>query len=626
MKGSQVGATEASLNWVGHNIHFGLGTMLIALPSQETAKEWSRQRLSQLIEGTSCLHGKIQDARRRDSGNTSFAKKFPGGFLKIAWTTSEKKLRSMPAALVLADEVDGMNGDVQGTGDPIAILKRRFTNSPMGKLYLASTPALSGDSRIEREFQAGDQRYYFVPCPFCGHFQRLVKAQLLWEKDNPGSIAYQCIGCKEMIAERYKEQMFPAGVWVATRDHDVLLSGGFPQSDKPILQPIFDAMEKEENPSFHLSAIYSPLGWYSWKKFAEEWDAAQKDQGLLKVFVNQVLGETWQEKGEAPDHEILWGRRESGYKQGMVPRGGLFLTAGVDVQGDRIEVCIIAWGRNKECWLVDYVVLSGRPSEQKVWQDLTALLNTTYRHESGVELSIVRMGVDSSFATQDVYAWTRSQGLGRVLALDPREHAAAAIGQPSAVDVTLWGKRIRRGAQVWPVATHMLKSELYGRLGVRKPEPPEPEWGWNEERTVFTPYPQGYYHFYEVDREFLLQLTAEQYVTKPVKGKGFFRRGGWVKTRDRNEALDTWVYARAAAAQFGVDRFSESRWAMLEKDLASPFLAPVQQQLDIETTAIQGPAAASEALIATSGPTSRPAPVKQQQSSNAIYSDDPYLT
>ena len=305
---------------------------------------------------------------------------------------------------------------------------------------------------------------------------------------------------------------------------------------------------------FHLSSLYSPVGWFSWADAAKMFEEAQKNPALLQVFINTVLGETWAQQGDAPEWQRLYDRRET-YKLGAVPAGVLFLTAGADIQKDRIEVQIVGWGRGKESWLVDYVVLDGNTSLPAVWNNLTSLLHTSYRHESGVDLVIQRMAVDSGFATQEVYAWARKQAPGRVLVTKGYQNGSAAIGQPSAVEVNYGGKRIKRGVRVWPVATGMLKSELYGWLKLERPTEESGE-----------PIPPGYCHFPQMPEEFFKQLTAEQLVTKIVKG---FRRPEWILKRERNEALDTRIYARAAAAQVGIDRFRDEHWRRLEDQIGS---------------------------------------------------------
>ena len=105
---------------------------------------------------------------------------------------------------------------------------------------------------------------------------------------------------------------------------------------------------------FHLSALYSPVGWLSWEQIARSWEAARGNDEAIRAFRNTILGETWIETGEAPDWQRLYDRRER-WAPGTVPKGGLFLTAGADIQKDRIEVDVWAWGRGLEV-----IVRSGR--------------------------------------------------------------------------------------------------------------------------------------------------------------------------------------------------------------------------------------------------------------------------
>jgi phage terminase large subunit GpA-like protein len=218
---------------------------------------------------------------------------------------------------------------------------------------MVSTPTIRGLSRIEREFEASDQRRYFVPCPHCGAMQWLQFERLRWNKGRPDTAAYHCEGCEKPIAEHHKTQMLERGEWRATA-----------------------VSADPHSIGFHISALYSPLGWKSWQQIAREWLAAQGSEAMLRVARNTLLGETWVESGEAPEWQRLAERRES-YAGAQVPVGGLFLTAGVDVQKDRIEVDVWAWGRGLGSWLVDHIVIAGGPDYPACWDKLTALLGRT---------------------------------------------------------------------------------------------------------------------------------------------------------------------------------------------------------------------------------------------------------
>ena len=554
-KGSQIAGTESGLNWIGFTVDQLPVSTMIVLPDQGTAKEWSQQRLAQLTEDTPCLNGKIKDTRIRDGGNSVFSKKFDGGHLKITWSSSAKKLRSTPAANVLADEVDGFDGDVKGEGDPIALLKRRFTNYPRGKMYGVSTPTLRKISRIEREFGNGDQRYYFLPCPHCGHFQRLVFNRLKWDKGLPETVVLQCIACEKSVEERFKTQMLRDGVWVATATRPQLAAAGFSADALPGLQSAFTEMAAATVVSFHLSALYSPLGWYSWPQIAKDWEAAQGNDSLLKVFVNTVLGETWADRGEAPPFEALLDRRED--YLGRVPTGVLLVTSGADIHPDRIEVEVVGWGRNRESWSIDYQILDGRTSEPEVWQKLELLLGEVYVSDDRIEMPISRMFVDSGHATNDVYTWVRQQNTARVVAVKGEHRGLLPVGPPSPVDVTIGGRKIKSGLKIRTVLVSYFKSELYSDLLKRLPS--------SDELQAGIARPVGLCHFPKDGNygdEHFKQICSEQLVTsRDRQGR---ERTEWQQLRPRNEALDCRIYARAAAWSLGMDRFQERHWLELE--------------------------------------------------------------
>ena len=280
-----------------------------------------------------------------------------------------------------------------------------------------------------------------------------------------------------------------------------------------------------------------PFGWLSWEQIARDWEAAQGDSRAIKTFKNTVLGETWQEPGEAPDWQRLYDRREA-WTPGMVPQGGLFLTSGVDVQRDRVEASIWAWGRGKQSWLVDHRIIPGNPFERAVWDELRTLLGETWRHESGQQMGISMTAIDSGdgMTTAEVYAFVRRAGSTRVIAVKGQDALRQAVGLASKTEVRRNGTKLG-GLKVWPVGSSYLKGETYGWLKLDRPTEESGE-----------EFPAGYVHLpiHAAGEEFCKQLTAEQLVIRA--GRNGFRKMEWVKTRERNEALDCRVYARAATA------------------------------------------------------------------------------
>jgi phage terminase large subunit GpA-like protein len=540
MKGAQIGGTECGNNWIGYVIHQAPGPMMAVQPTVEMAKRNSKQRIDPLIEESEVLRALVSDPRSRDSGNTVLSKEFPGGVLVMTGANSAVGLRSMAARYLFLDEVDGYPGDVEGEGDPVNLAAARTRTFARRKIFMVSTPKITGMSRIEAAFEESDKRFYWVPCPVCREFQTLKFAQLRWPKGQTERAVYVCEHCGQEIQNHHKQSMLARGEWRPSAAGDGKTAG------------------------FHLSSLYSPVGWFAWSDAAKQFEQAQKNPALLQVFVNTVLGETWTLLGEAPEWQKLYDRRES-YKIGMVPRGGILLTAGADVQKDRIEVEVVAWGRGKESWSVDYRVFEGDTSRQAVWDKLTAMLNETYRSASAVDLPILQLAVDSGYATTEVYEWARRQG-GRVLVIKGDARSGALLGAPSPIEVGPLGAKIKRGVRVWPVNSGMAKEELYRWLRLERPTDEDLERG--------VPFPPGYCHFPHYGEEYFKQITAEQLVTKIVKG---YRRHEWQKMRDRNEALDCRVYARAAAARVGIDRFQERHWVEWERRAAPPASAQEPQ-------------------------------------------------
>jgi len=538
MKAAQVGATEAGNNFLGFIIHYAPGPVLAVQPTVEMAKRNSRQRIDTLIDESQVLRALVKPARSRDAGNTMLSKDFPGGTLVLTGANSAVGLRSMPARYLFLDGGDAYPASADEEGDPVALAEARsLTFAHRRKVFLASTPTIRGLSRIEREYEVSDQRRFFLPCPHCGAMQWLKFERLRWDKGRPETVRYHCEACDREIEEHYKAAMLAGGVWRATA---IAANPG--------------------TVGFHISALYSPPGWQSWRDIARLWEAAQGNDDALRVFKNTVLGETWVESGEAPDWQRLYERRET-WTNGTVPAGGLFLTAGADVQKDRIEIDVWAWGRGLESWLIDYIVIDGGPEKTETWNALEEVLAKTWPHASGVSLKIARLAVDSGYETSAVYAWGRKMGVGQVSPIKGIEgfNRSSPVSGPTLVDATEGGKKIRRGAKLWTVSVSTFKTETYRFLRLERPT--------DEDLAEGVRFPAGTVHLPSwADSEWCKQFVAEQLVT--VKNRRGFTKLEWQKLRERNEVLDCRVYARAAAWIAGADRWPEAKWRDLEGQLA----------------------------------------------------------
>ncbi|MEN6532183.1 MAG: phage terminase large subunit family protein [Bryobacteraceae bacterium] len=500
------------------------GPILWAHPSDTDAETISKERLSPMIRDMPCLTGKVAPEKRTSKSNTILHKVFPGGSLSLIGAQTPGNFARRSIRYFLADERDKWKANVGKEGDGFSLgVKRTATFRSLAKIIEACSPTIEGNSQIAAAYENSDQRKFWVPCPQCGARQILKWGQVRdprFKGKQTADTRYECEHCGAQWPDVERWEAVERGEW---------------RADKPFAGTA----------GFWISELYSP-----WKKLGDlvaDFLSKKDSPSELQTFVNTTLAETWKEQGDAPDHEKLMVRREDSYRLGQAPIGVVFLTAGVDVQKTWIEVYVWGWGRGRQRWVVDHFRIERSPFDQAAWDALTEILNQAYQRQDGAALSIVRMAVDTGFASNEVYQWARQQGAGRVMAVDGRQHLAALVAAPTQVDVTVSGRKIRHGAKLWPVDVSACKSELYGLLGKERPAEGEP-------------YPTGWVHFpKDLDEEFFRQLTAESLTTHVVKG---YRKTEWIKTRERNEALDCANYARAAAFVSGWDKHgaNETWW------------------------------------------------------------------
>ncbi len=492
MKGAQIAGTEAGLCWLGYVIEHAPAPIMIVQPTVETAKRFSKQRVSNLTGSMP----QVKDPRARDSGNTVLAKEFPGGILIMTGANSAVGLRSMPVRDLMLDEVDGYPPDVDNEGDPIALAKKRTATFARRKIFMPSTPTIKGESRIEAAYAESDQRRFFVPCPFCEHMQTLEWSGVRWPPGEPGQAAYYCESCGSAIEDWQKSAMLSRGEWRPQN----------PNADPQIK-------------GYHLSSLYSPHGWRSWGAIAKAFVKAHKDPVRLKTWTNTELGETWDlEDGERISGDDLIERRESWGD--TIPAQVGVLTAGVDVQDDRLEMEVTGWGRGEESWSVAYHVLWGDPSTRQVWQDLDELLLQPLTRADGHEMMIEAAAVDTGgHHTLSAYAFCRGKQRRRVWAIKGKAGSRS-----------IWPRQPSRSNKgrvpLFIVGVDEAKEQVYARLKIADPGP-------------------GFCHFpLERDPGYFEQLTAETIETKYHKGH---RKRTWVlPSGKRNEALDCRAYAIAA--------------------------------------------------------------------------------
>ncbi len=492
MTGAQIGKTEIINNAVGYYISQDPSPMLVVQPTVDMGKTWSNDRLSPMLRDTPVLKNAVKDPRSRDSGNTLLQKSFVGGYIAIVGANSPAGLASRPVRCVFFDEVDRYPPSAGTEGDPIDLgRKRTSTFTYNRKIVMVSTPTNKGASRIEAAYEESDKRRYFVPCHDCGHKQTLKWSQVQWEKDQPDTASYICEACGSVWDDADRYRAVRNGEWIAEQPN-VKTAG------------------------FHLNGIYSP--WTPLADAAREFLAAKKMPDTLRVFCNVYLAETWEDQGERIDDYAVAERAE--VFGDTLDEGIVVITAGVDVQDDRIELELVGWGRDEESWSLAYHTLYGDPSTPHLWNDLDSILNSSFETENGRQLGVRATCIDSGgHYTQAVYNFVRPREGKRIFAIKGMAgEQRPLVSRPTKNNI---GK-----IKLFTVGVDNIKELIFSRLRIQSDG-------------------AGFCHF-PADRpdEYFKQLaSSEKIVTKYHKG---FPRREFIKTRARNEALDCRVYAYAA--------------------------------------------------------------------------------
>lgn len=497
MAGAQLGKTEAILNIIGYHIHHNPCPILVLQPTLDMAQSFSKDRVaSGLIRSTPAIRDKVKDPRARDSGNTTLHKVFPGGAITMVGANSPSGLASRPIRLVLCDEVDRYPSSAGAEGDPISLARKRAATFWNRKIVMVSTPTNDGASRIQDAYEKSDQRKYHVPCKHCHHEQVLKWAGVQWEEGQPDTAGYMCEHCGALWNESDRVWSIRNGRWIASAEFKGVAG-------------------------FAINGLYSP--WTPLADGVRDFLNVKKNPEQLRVWTNTYLGELWSDPGETIEDYLLADRRE---EMPFIPEDVIILTAGVDVQDNRLEISVIGWGRDDESWVISHSTLYGDPSTPQLWTNLDSHLMQQYETESGRRLGIRAACVDSGgHFTNSVYQYAKKNMGRRIFAIKGVGGEGKAIaGRPSKNNVAK--------CPLFPIGVDTVKDLIFARLRIQEPG-------------------AGYVHFSDsLHDEYFRQLTAEKIVTKYHKG---FKKRMFEKIRPRNEALDCMVYSIAAYAIIGIN-------------------------------------------------------------------------
>jgi phage terminase large subunit GpA-like protein len=557
MKGAQIGGSETGLNLLGYIVDVAQGPVIIVCPTVEMAERHSETRIKPMIRLCKSLREKMGDPDEKKTGNKLLFKRFPGGHFVLTGANSGATLRSLPARYMIFEEPDAYPADVDGEGSAIDIVSARgFTYGYRRKEFLNCTPKLASSSVIYKAYMAGDQRSYMMPCPHCGHLMTFSVENFRWTKGYPDSAHMECPNpeCRgEVIERKHKTQMMAWGKWI----------------------PKIKDAPRHMARSYYIPSFFSPVGMLAWSSIAIVAGEAEGGYAKTKTLYNTYYGLPWSDATDTPKaEEILGVSRACSLRARELPEWTAFVTAGVDIGIDHIEIGVWAFGRGEKRHLVEQIRLRGSKDHPELWMRLSETIKRQYLHPAGAVMRISQVFVDRGKWPDLVDKWLRTQD--RSVAVGVKGHKMddqikEAVHHQPGFD----GKPVPGPLSIpyFLVNSSMFKLELYSQINRARTK-----------RVGEIVEPVVTYHN-QISQAWAEQLVGEDYVTT-------FNKSGnpvsnWIKHTQgqRVEALDTANYARAAAAWKGSDTWIGADWERERKAIEIAAL-DLARALDAKTASL----------------------------------------
>ncbi len=545
---SRLGKTEMLNNLDGYIIDVDPSGILRVYPTLDSAKKWSKEFFTPMVNATPRLQGLIRESKSRDSGNTILSKTFPGGKISAIGANSPSGFRQIQARVVECDEIDAMENGAEG--DPVALAFKRADNYSDSIQVLSSTSTIKGFSRIEKKYEESDQRKWFCRCPECKKDQVLdfdqvrfpgrpvfdLNPQAHKDECEPEKAVYVCVHCQIEWSDHQRVEIVKAGEWRATAPF------------KGVRGYWLNGM----------NTTFPPKKGFKTKlhQMAQEYiEAKLGGEDTMQVWFNTFAAESYEPADSTIPLDPLYKRREE-YTSELLPPKIIVLVAGIDVQSDRIEAEVSGFGEAEEWWGVECIRILGNPSTPEPWRVLSEKLCRVYTHPVYGPMRIKIAFIDSGFLQPTVFRVVRSWEERRTKEPghkeDPLLFAVKGTPGESPIAPRMHKRTNAARAAVCNIGVDAAKDEIHARLKLVFPGP------------KFLHFPMAY------ELEWFQQLLAEKPYYELRKGKVYKT---WKKTNkgDRNEALDIRVYSLAAF--FYYRRLPEAMKATLDKALAAKALA-----------------------------------------------------
>lgn len=504
MLSSQTGKSISIDAMLGYCIACEPGPALHVSPTSNRSEDFVRDRFDPLIAASPLLRsfvGTGQSTRKGSTGgaNSLASKSFPGGQLNFASSYKPDELAARAIKFLFLDEIDRFAQSTGVEGDPISLaIKRTKTFEGKGrKVVIVSTPTTRMGSRINQWYLKGDQRKFVVACPDCDHAAPLAFDNLKWEEGKPETAHLVCEECGVVHSEAQRREMIESGKWEATA------------TGEPGVR------------SYHLNELASKFSTLaSVAQQAEDAKTPEQKQS----FYNTTLAQVYDAGTEVDLSSSELQQRTESISQPYAANI-LFVTAGVDVQGDRLECTLLAHHADQTRSVLNHIKFMGDTSGDAVWQQLDIALGAIFPLANGRKLPVQITAIDSGFSADQVMRFVQAQRR--------KSRAIYAVKGASGFDrmPLARGGRLKGQMQLLVVGVDAVKLATQKHLAMQEIGP-------------------GYIRLPDhLGPEYFEGLASEELRVRTVKGVPRYEYHRIVR---QNEPLDCLIYASAIARMITV--------------------------------------------------------------------------
>lgn len=172
MKSARVGGTLFAICAMLHKIGTVGGPILWVDASNSSVKQLFRRELEPFLLACPPVAEQALTDREHWTSNQVF---FRGGaFVKLAGSGSPSQLAGFQAEMVIINEGDKITHTVKGEAPPHELAAVRSKQFRFTRKIIENSTPTDEFGVTYRRFQRGSQHHCYMPCPCCGHMQRLT--------------------------------------------------------------------------------------------------------------------------------------------------------------------------------------------------------------------------------------------------------------------------------------------------------------------------------------------------------------------------------------------------------------------------------------------------------------------